>query len=85
MRVGRLVEERLIKRRREVWIALRAETELFIRSGRFSYLYCERISQNMKRVHVIRIGAELCCHFKLSLYQKKGIKALDLIVLRDRL
>lgn len=39
----------------------------------------------MRRVHVIRIGLELCCHSELSLYQRNGIKALDLIELRDPL
>lgn len=59
MRVGRLVEESLIKERCKVWLPPSGEAKLFISSRNFSYLTMGASPQNIKHV---RLSALLDSH-----------------------
>lgn len=50
LRVGRLVEEGLIKERCEVWLPPSGETKLFIRPGKILLSDNESVSRNIKHI-----------------------------------
>lgn len=52
LRVGRLVEESLIKERREVWLPPSGETKLFIRPGKILLSDNESFSRNIKHIRL---------------------------------